>query len=309
MTTQILSTRNAADGVYTFTFDDGAIGQFQNAATVMAEHGLRGTFFLIGRTVNDSRNHPERFHVPQMLATQAMGHEIGSHTYTHTTPLSELDEAGQRKEIADNQTYLAKWNVKSTAFAYPFDKYNAATLSIIPEYARFARRVGSSFMLNSVDWDEARRYEVKCSSSDCGHAIVETAIAEKKWCIGIFHDIGDAGKNNAVVFADFVGWIAEKVSTNELWVDTFSEVMQYAQLRAESTVTESRPSADLVRVSLKTDLSTDFPVNLTLKTDTGGRHVSRVTQAWMNLQFVDDGVGVMYNAIPNGGSVDIMFHA
>lgn len=309
MATQILSARNGACGIYTFTFDDGAIGQFQNAATVLAEHGLRGSFFLIGRTVNDSRNHPERFHVPQMLAAQAMGHEIGSHTYTHTTPLSELDEDGQRKEIADNQSYLAKWGVKAMSFAYPFDKYNATTLSIIPEYARFARRVGTRFVLNSLEWDEASRYAVKCSSSDCGRAIVETAIAEGKWCVGIFHEISATGKNNATVFAEFAEWISEKVSTNELWVDTFSEVMQYAQLRAASTVTESRPSADLVRVSLKTDLSTDFPVNLTLKTDTGGRHVSRVTQAWMNLQFVDDGVGVMYNAIPNGGSVDIMFHA
>lgn len=309
MPTQILGARNGARGVYTFTFDDGAIGQFQNAATVMAEHGLRGSFFLIGRTVNDSRNHPERFHVPQMLAAQAMGHEIGSHTYTHTTPLSELDEDGQRKEISDNQSYLAKWGVKAVSFAYPFDKYNATTLSIIPEYVRFARRVGSSFTLNSVDWDEAKRYEVKCSSSDCGHAIVETAISDGRWCIGIFHEIGTTGKNNAAVFAEFVGWIAEKVSAGDLWVATFSEAMQYMQLRAGSTITESSPSADVIRVSLKTTIQTDLPAHLTLKTETGARPVVAVTQAWMEIPFHDDGQYVMFDVIPNGGSVDIMFQA
>ena len=306
MSTQILSARNGARGVYTFTFDDGSIGQFQNAATVMAEHGLRGSFFLIGRTVNDSRNHPERFHVPQMLAAQAMGHEIGSHTYTHTTPLSELDEDGQRKEIADNKSYLAKWGVKAMSFAYPFDKYNATTLSIIPEYARFARRVGTRFVLNSLEWDEASRYAVKCSSSDCGRAIVETAIAEGKWCIGIFHEISATGKNNATVFAEFAEWISEKVSTNELWVATFSEAMQYMHLRACSTITESRPSEDIIRVSLKTTIQTDLPVSLTLKTETGARPVGAVTQSWMGIPFHDDGQYVKFDAIPNGGSVDIM---
>lgn len=61
------------------TFDDGPDPQFTpQVLDVLAEHGVRATFFLVGRRV---RSHPEL--VRRMISE---GHAVGSHTWSHPRP-------------------------------------------------------------------------------------------------------------------------------------------------------------------------------------------------------------------------------
>jgi peptidoglycan/xylan/chitin deacetylase (PgdA/CDA1 family) len=76
------------------TFDDGPSQWTAGVLDALAEHGARGTFFLVGSAVEQ---HPEL--VTRMLAE---GHELGNHTYSHPhlsavseeTIASELERAG-----------------------------------------------------------------------------------------------------------------------------------------------------------------------------------------------------------------------
>ena len=79
------------------TFDDGPSSWTGELLDVLAAHGAHATFFLIGEFV------PE--HAGVVRRALAEGHEIGSHTFTHTRPLTaatshddlvhELREAGR----------------------------------------------------------------------------------------------------------------------------------------------------------------------------------------------------------------------
>ncbi len=90
------------------TFDDGPDPQFTpQVLDVLAAHGVRATFFLVGRRV---RSHPEL--VRRMISE---GHAVGSHTWSHPRPwtiggLDTLREyrAGRRavEEVAGHPVRL-----------------------------------------------------------------------------------------------------------------------------------------------------------------------------------------------------------
>src|SRR6267143_3490044 len=66
---------NGQTAVVALTFDDGPSEDTERILDVLAAHGLRGTFFMVGRNV-------ERF--PQTAQrVVAEGHEIGNHSYSH----------------------------------------------------------------------------------------------------------------------------------------------------------------------------------------------------------------------------------
>jgi peptidoglycan/xylan/chitin deacetylase (PgdA/CDA1 family) len=92
------------------TFDDGFRNQLENAAPLLAEHGVTACFFLVSGLVSAPPAEAERFcrerlHLPLPVEPLGwddarrlleLGHEIGSHTRSHpdlaTLPAAELAE-------------------------------------------------------------------------------------------------------------------------------------------------------------------------------------------------------------------------
>ena len=82
------------------TFDDGP--HPQNTAEildVLAEYGIRATFFVIGENADL---------YPEMLQrTAAQGHEIGNHTQTH--PLRSLSREEMEQELSACEATIGEW--------------------------------------------------------------------------------------------------------------------------------------------------------------------------------------------------------
>lgn len=83
------------------TFDDGPDRQWTPAiANVLNQHGVKGTFFVLGQMVDQNPD------ILQQLVRQ--GHEIGNHTYSHkqlhTLTPQQLEEEVNR---TDNAIYRA----------------------------------------------------------------------------------------------------------------------------------------------------------------------------------------------------------
>ncbi|WP_040982481.1 polysaccharide deacetylase family protein [Oceanobacillus jeddahense] len=78
--------------VIALTFDDGPHSKYTPAVlNILSEYGAKATFFVLGA-------HAEKF--PDIIYRQVMeGHEIGNHTYDHTTKLSRLSQ--EMKETSD----------------------------------------------------------------------------------------------------------------------------------------------------------------------------------------------------------------
>jgi peptidoglycan/xylan/chitin deacetylase (PgdA/CDA1 family) len=309
MPTVILPTRNGAKAAYTFTFDDGGEGQYKHAVPILTNLGLMGTFFLISASVRAWYQGPQKFHVPQMLKAHRAGHEIGNHTHNHTDVDTD-DDALIRSQIGQCHDFLAGWGIRSRSIAYPHGVFSDTTLAVAQEYVSFGRTVGP-YSLNTFEWEDKNPLAVRVASgSSDNKAAVQAAIDAGKWFISVFHLLLDAGPFTPQRFAAFAEWIAQKKAANDLWVDTFSGVMQYMRQRHEAAIVETLPNANQIRVALTMALPNDFVVHLTLKTDITGRPaIASVVQSGMALDFrVEDG-GVIYDVIPNGGSVDIMFQA
>ncbi len=86
----------------TLTFDNGP----EPAVTprvldCLARHGLRATFFVLGKKVSD----PEC----ALLTRRALaeGHRVGNHTFSHTTPLGDLGREAALDEFERTEQAIA----------------------------------------------------------------------------------------------------------------------------------------------------------------------------------------------------------
>jgi peptidoglycan/xylan/chitin deacetylase (PgdA/CDA1 family) len=81
------------------TFDNGPDPAVTpRVLDILAERGLKATFFVVGEKLARHRHLAERAH--------AEGHWIGNHTYTHAAPLGTQDADTARAEIERTQALV-----------------------------------------------------------------------------------------------------------------------------------------------------------------------------------------------------------
>lgn len=102
-----------AQTVVSLTFDDAWANQTA-ARSILAEHGMLGTFYVNSNTVGTSG----QLSWAQLEAINADGHEIAGHTLDHLTLWGADDEEAIRQICEDRQNILAQGFVL-TSFAYP----------------------------------------------------------------------------------------------------------------------------------------------------------------------------------------------
>lgn len=82
------------------TFDDGPGGPTGRLLDVLAEHGVRVTFFVVGRRVT-ARS------APLLRRMVADGHELGNHSWNHRS-LPRLPAVRVRRQLARTQRVVAE---------------------------------------------------------------------------------------------------------------------------------------------------------------------------------------------------------
>jgi peptidoglycan/xylan/chitin deacetylase (PgdA/CDA1 family) len=154
------------------TFDDGPGPDTAGILDVLAEHKLRGTFFMIGGQV-------ERF--PQIARrVLAGGHEIGNHSYSH--PIYLYRSGGEtRRQLERTQAVIAAATGVTPRLARP--PCGVRT----PAYFREARRLG----LRTVQWDVAGFDWTERSGGQIAHDVLRKARAGS---IVLLHDGDSEGK-------------------------------------------------------------------------------------------------------------------
>jgi len=88
-------------GFLSLTFDDGSASDYTEAFPVLAELGLRATFFVVP-TLVDAAGHVTWAQLREMIAE---GMEVGSHSMTHPF-VDQLDAAGVQREFGDSKAML-----------------------------------------------------------------------------------------------------------------------------------------------------------------------------------------------------------
>jgi peptidoglycan/xylan/chitin deacetylase (PgdA/CDA1 family) len=123
------------------TFDDGMASNYEVAAPLLEDAGMRGVFFVVPRFSLCDERAARRFYVervrnrppgltamtPEQIRDLAdRGHTIGNHTLTHAR-LSQTPESEWESEILDSADIIESWiGRRVEAFSWPF-RWDAIT--------------------------------------------------------------------------------------------------------------------------------------------------------------------------------------
>jgi peptidoglycan/xylan/chitin deacetylase (PgdA/CDA1 family)/N-acetyl-beta-hexosaminidase len=144
--------------VVSLTFDDGWDSQ-QTAATMLAAHGLKGTFYVNSPNIGQSGY----LTWPQLTTFNVAGNEIGGHTLTHPD-LTTLTATQAQHEICDDRTNIQAHGFVVPDFAYPGGAYDGNTgagtldVSSIVRNCGYASGRGAFGLHNVTATNDTRAY-------------------------------------------------------------------------------------------------------------------------------------------------------
>lgn len=129
--------------VIVLAFDDSPKSQYTLAKPVLDKYGFKGSFFTVCTFVNSGINN--RFGIDAMTwqdikTLQQQGHDIESHTMTHTD-LNNKSQQNLDYEIGASRQCLLNHGINSTVFAYPASTGhdNATVVNTVAKYYNLAR--------------------------------------------------------------------------------------------------------------------------------------------------------------------------
>lgn len=175
-------------GLVTLSFDDGWEVNSKNALPIMQQYGFLSnqfyaTTFIKNSTVANTRQLIQNF--------VNAGHEIGSHTITHSD-LTTLSDSKLNTELVDSKTYLESYLGKPvTYFASPFGAYDTRVTDRIMQSYAVQRTVDTGY--NTKDNFDVTKLKVQNILNTTTAADVDgwvkKAIAEKTWLILVYHRV------------------------------------------------------------------------------------------------------------------------
>jgi peptidoglycan/xylan/chitin deacetylase (PgdA/CDA1 family) len=148
--------RGESRGLVGLTFDDGYTDFLEHAVPVLERHGMTGTVYVVaGRLAgdNDWDDGPrlDLMDADQVRAVAAAGHEVGSHTLTHTR-LAGADATTLGAEVGRSRQVLQEvLQAEVTGFCYPYGSYDDAA-------AQAVRVAGYDHACVTGDYDPGDRF-------------------------------------------------------------------------------------------------------------------------------------------------------
>jgi peptidoglycan/xylan/chitin deacetylase (PgdA/CDA1 family) len=290
----------------TYTFDDGCAKQYTVALPMFNEYGFKMTMYPV---INWEPNWPAL----QKAAEQ--GHEIGSHTVTHTNNLNKMPVEQQEKELVKSQETINSriTGQKCLTIAYPYCQPLDKVLT--EKYYIAARHCQGYIEANTPK----NMYEI--SSIICGkqgavktaadfNARFERAAAQKGWCVFLIHGIDDDGGYSSLSSESLrAGLEYLKAHKDKFWVATFADVARYIRERNDVSVAESSNADNSITLKV-TDTLDDAIYNypLTLRRPLpDGWMAAKVSQNGHSVDAsfieVNSVKYVMFDALPDGGEI------
>ncbi len=177
----------------TFTFDDCPRSALENAGGILERHGLVGTFFVAGATLDQASGKYSQMLGPRDLESLVRrGHELGCHSYHHmslrSTPIEEA-----RADLDRNREVLleASGAESLTSFAYPFGEANWTAKAEVAK--RFAAARGVRPGINGRILDLAQLLAVGIFAEDFSEArvqaIIQRTVKTRGWLIFYTHEV------------------------------------------------------------------------------------------------------------------------
>ncbi len=245
-------------GAVSYTFDDGLLEQYTELFPMMKRLGLKGSFCVNGRTINNAKPTDEkpRMTWAMMKEMSKNGQEISSHGWAHTS-IKRISGEALRYEVQHNDTCIYEHIGKfPRTYFYPGNAKNEEGVAFASK-----DRVGT------------RTFQISIGSkrnAEWLHRWVRELIRDRKWGVGMTHGISRGYDHfpKPQVFFDHLADAAKL--QDSLWIATFHDASAYIaerdavslDIRHNGKVTEVTPSLALDSKIFVMPLSLIVPKNV-----------------------------------------------
>jgi hypothetical protein len=295
----------------TYTFDDGSPNQYNIAIPMFNEFDYDLTLFIV---TSPDWDWPADW--AELQAAADAGHEIASHSVTHTS-LRDLSDSLQIVELRDSRdTINARiTGQKCVTFANPYCTTIADT--IISKFY-IAARICSGRNESSTPSNFMYISSIICGPSGTLRTTqnfkdkFQSAASSEGWCVLLVHGVDNDGgwsSLSSTILRESLAYLDSNRVT--YWVSTFSNVSRYILERNAVSVTELSAEDNSITVQVTDTLDNaifDYPVTLRRP----------LPQGWADAEVSQNGqdVGaqiveinsvqhVMFDVVPDAGDVVI----
>lgn len=294
------------------TFDDCLPGQFTDAAPILEANGMKGTFFIITKNVEE-----QGVGWLSVINALAKGHEIGNHTVNHPDKLETFaDEQITAEFVNANEAIYSNTKYLPITMSYTNGDGGGSTegdlniRNIVKQKFIGARAVGGEFNEYGFANDEENYFLVKSpmmfnatTSNEVGTSLNKT-IAAGGWYCPTYHGV----ENGWIVVPKnlFETHINEYVKRKkDLWFATFADIIKYHRERKSAKlVLISEDNTSLV-ISLSHTLSNLAIWNqaLTIILKKPDSCIYHISQNGNNIPFKTEENCLIFSVIPDGGII------
>jgi len=253
----IVAPWNGFKGAVSFTFDDGDPSHLGVAIPELDRHKIRGTFFLIVKGIGGA---------DPWKKAMATGHEIASHSATHTNPAQFKPDQEEAEIVGAAKSLEQAFGHPIPSFAYPFSAVTP-TLKAKIEKTHLLARGGAGPLIPpdaEPDWlNLASQVTLTETRVDVYKGWIDEAVDKGAWSIFMIHGLeGTTWGYSPIKKADFAATL-DHVKDKDLWVAPFGEVGAY--FRAQKVLEKSKGVADKAGLRWDWKVPPLFPKGLVLK--------------------------------------------
>ena len=183
-----------AKGMFSLSFDDFPATAWTEAGPILADHGVKATYYVCGGLADGVNMDRDQFRVPHLQALHAAGHEVGCHTFGHTSAL-RMDAEALRLSLDANAAWVAERldGHRMTTFAWPFGDATISAKRVVR--TRFAMARGVRDGVNAGREDRALIRSIGLESRRLPGYDLEALMAEtatsRGWLNAYGHDVSD----------------------------------------------------------------------------------------------------------------------
>jgi len=189
--------------IVTVTFDDGWESIYTQALPLLHEFNIPTTQYIIAGTFE----HPAYMSVAQVRSMQQAGHEVASHTVTHTD-LTQADSKTLNRELSDSKAILSKEFGPIKDFASPLGAKNERTLAAIGTLYRSQRNTEGDpnnttdrgvNLAGAFTKADIKGYTVRATTTmEDLRRMLDFTKASNGWLVLTYHQVDMSGETYAV---------------------------------------------------------------------------------------------------------------
>jgi len=246
---KVANWKGDAKAAYSIIHDDYPLTEnFRRHYPELNKRGLYAGFGAIVEPIDGNQD----IYISKMQQMVDEGHEIINHSYSHKDVDKESTDLSL--EVDHSTELLRSYGFDIRAFVFPHDRFTEAVLQRLKGMGYLGARAGGR-KVNQADMDLDdplapfhagfdAYFEDPATGQNTGStykdqddvlkAYLDDAIQQGGWAVRELHGIEDGswGTVSLAKYTAHLDYVVDKVNTNDVWMDTFTNVTRYRSSRA-----------------------------------------------------------------------------